>query len=554
MANTDSQLFREDEDWYYLVSGRWFTTTALDGAWQSAPELPDAFQDIPLDHAKADVRASVPGTMESRMAAFEAVLPRKTKVATHTTPSAEVVYAGEPQFEAIPSTNVARATNTGFDVLLVEDTYYLCYEGVWYTSATPTGPWLVAMEVPQPIYKIPPSSPSHHTTYVFVEETSPVHVTYSYTSGYYGTYVHYGVPVWGTGWYYPPYVYYPGYGYPIYYPYPYTYGSAAFYNPRTGTYGSTSRYYGPYGGYAYTSAYNPRTGTYATVERAWDNDEYAAVGQAYNPRTGRSYETERYYDADDGDWKIDSTFTGDRGSVDVSRRFDDDSGTTSLAGSRGGSGVINRYESDGGQNTSSTFQTADGRTITGEGRFEGGEGSTTLTGSEGGSGTIDRSIDDGEISREGSFERDGQTLNTETTRDGSGPRTTFEGSEGGRGVVDGRGADRSFVAESGSGDLYAGKDGDVYRRTDDGWAKHSDGDWQPIEMPSRPESSSANQSRSSFDRSSIDRGSFNRQSGSSFDRNNLNRQYQARNQGMSQYRNRSSQFQSRARGGGRRRR
>ena len=58
--------------------------------------------------------------------------------------------------------------------------------------------------------------------------------------------VAWGCAVWGTGYYYPPYVY-PG-AYPIYYPHYPTYGYAASYNPWTGTYTRGAVAYGPYGG------------------------------------------------------------------------------------------------------------------------------------------------------------------------------------------------------------------------------------------------------------------------------------------------------------------
>jgi hypothetical protein len=56
-----------------------------------------------------------------------------------------------------------------------------------------------------------------------------------------------------------------------------------------------------------------------------------------------------------------------------------------------------------------------------------------------------------------------------------------EGSGGGKivGVGNGEG-DRSFVGRSSSGDIYAGKDGNVYRRTDDGWQMHGEGGWAPV--------------------------------------------------------------------------
>ena len=78
VANTDSLLFRLDGAWYYLVAGRWFTTSRLEkGPWTYVADLPEAFSLIPDDHPRSAVLASVPGTIEARMAALEALLPTK---------------------------------------------------------------------------------------------------------------------------------------------------------------------------------------------------------------------------------------------------------------------------------------------------------------------------------------------------------------------------------------------------------------------------------------------------------------------------------------------
>ena len=51
--------------------------------------------------------------------------------------------------------------------------YYAVENGVWFTSANPTGPWIVATTVPPAIYTIPPSSPIHYVTYVQVYGYTP---------------------------------------------------------------------------------------------------------------------------------------------------------------------------------------------------------------------------------------------------------------------------------------------------------------------------------------------------------------------------------------------
>ena len=49
-------------DFYFLVAGRWFKAPALDGPWTFAtPSLPADFKQIPVEHPRSRVLASVPG-------------------------------------------------------------------------------------------------------------------------------------------------------------------------------------------------------------------------------------------------------------------------------------------------------------------------------------------------------------------------------------------------------------------------------------------------------------------------------------------------------------
>ena len=253
VANTDSPLFKLGGDWYYLTAGRWFRSSQLEqGVWTWVPELPEAFSRIPEDHPMEAVLASVPGTEQAKMAALEASLPTKKVVNRDARPGVEVVYAGEPKFEPVDGTSVARAVNTGYDILEFEGRYYLCYGGAWYVAGAPTGPWAITADVPSAIYEIPPDSPAYDTTQVKVASSTASAVTCTYPASYSsGVYVVYGVPDYGTGWYYPPY-YYGGY----YYPFWGSYGHGSWYNPATGGYGSRSVWYGPYGGYSCSQGYD----------------------------------------------------------------------------------------------------------------------------------------------------------------------------------------------------------------------------------------------------------------------------------------------------------
>jgi len=510
VKNTESPLFKLGPNWYFLVAGRWFTATNLNkGPWTFVKDLPDAFAAIPDGHARSAVLASVPGTIEARMAALEASLPNKTRVKKGSAPTVEVSYAGEPKFEPIPGTTVARAMNTGYDVLMYQNRYYLVYAAAWYVADSPTGPWGATADVPAALYGIPPSSPAYAVTDVKVAESSGDEIEYSSTDAYAaGIIVAMGVAYYGTGWYYPPY-YYGG----IYYPYWGSYGHGSWYNPATGRYGSRSVWYGPYGGYSYTQGYNPRTGRYGYVETAWDGDEWASFGETYNPRTGVGTKTERYYDEDKN--KMTTERKVERGDewVKTERKTDFDEGTQ----------TVERETSQGG--SSEVQRTREGNSISSE---------RTITTGDGDQGS----------------------MTTETRRNDGRSVTSIEGSGGGQGIsVSGQGPGRTTIAESGSGDLYAGHDGNVYKKTEDGWQHYENGEWsaaksgdgsyremgssatppegaaarqRPAEPATRPQPSSGaypSTSRDTRSSSQLDRDYAARQRG--------NQQFQQRGGGMS---------------------
>ncbi len=224
------------------------------------------------------------------------------------------------------------------------------------------GPWRVADSIPAVVYEIPPSSPSYHVTHVHVYGGDDDSVETGYTSGYFSVHLGFGVAMYGTGFYYPSYYgYYPYYGYPYYpyyYPYPYSYGAAAWYNPKTGMYGRSGSVYGPYGGYGRAAAYNPETGTYARGQAVWDSNEIAGSGVAYNPRTGTGVATNRYAN-EKGGWG-ESLVTHNEKWLQTQSEWDKDSRTTRLETSEGGAGKIVRSGAGEDAIRSGAFRTGDG--------------------------------------------------------------------------------------------------------------------------------------------------------------------------------------------------
>lgn len=390
VSNTESDVFRMGKAGtvYFLVAGRWFSAPDFAGPWTFAtPNLPEDFKKIPLEHARSRVLASVPGTAQATEAVLLAQVPQTARVNKKELKAPEVTYQGEPKFEPIEKTSVQRAVNTDKDIIKVGDLYYMCFQAVWFVSTTPKGPWEVATTVAKEIYSIPASSPVHNVTYVVVQEDNDNDdwVTFAYVAGYTGMMIGWGCAVWGTGYYYPPYMWYGGF-YPGYYPGFPTYGYSAWYNPWSGTYGRGAAAYGPYGGVGVGARYNPSTGTYARGAVASGPYGSAGIAQAYNPRTGAYGQTRQG-----------SNVYGSWGSTAVQR----------------------------GDNWAQTSRATNRAT-----------GTTTrvTTGSEGGAAVSRR------------------------------------GPEGG-----------TTVGRTASGDVYAGRDGNVYRQSGGSWQKYDNGNWGSVE-------------------------------------------------------------------------
>jgi hypothetical protein len=68
----------------------------------------------------------------------------------------------------------------------------LCFQGVWFASKAPTGPWTVADSIPTSIYEIPVSSPAYNVTYVAVQESNDEWVTFVAVAAFTGVMVAWG--------------------------------------------------------------------------------------------------------------------------------------------------------------------------------------------------------------------------------------------------------------------------------------------------------------------------------------------------------------------------
>lgn len=264
VTNTNGNVFRLGAEYYVLISGRWFKAASLRGPWTfvSAAGLPGDFAKIPQDSPKATVLASVPGTPESKEALIANSIPQ-TATITRSEAKLTVKYDGDAIFAPIEGTAMSYAKNTSAAVIKLPDNSYYCAEaGVWFKAPTPQGPWQVVDTVPAEIYNIPPSSPLYYVTYVKVYSSTPEVIYVGYTPGYYGTVVSADTMtvVYGTGWYYSPYL-----TPTVWYGWPYTYGVGAGF-----TYSTVSGWSFGFGyGYGYYPWYYPWWGPMAYYGWGW---------------------------------------------------------------------------------------------------------------------------------------------------------------------------------------------------------------------------------------------------------------------------------------------
>ena len=334
-SSTDVFIDTTSNDYFVLLSGRWFRAAGTNGPWSFVPAnaLPPDFARIPTNTPAAVVLAAVAGTPQAQEAVIANSIPQTATVPLTGGPSFVPSFDGPPQFQPIADTPLSATTNASVPIIQVDPgNYFAVSSGVWFTAPAVTGPWRVATSVPNAIYTIPTSSVAHFVTYVRIYGATPDVVYVGYTPGYMGTVVGpYGTVVYGTGYTYAPWV-----G-SVWYPPPYTYGVAAVpvYNPAVGfTYGfavglATAAWVTPYYGAAYhpyaccgsatASVYGQYGNTaYSGTKTAYAGGGVAGVsgsGSYYNKSTGGSgdYATNKSYNANTGMAKQSGAVSGTTG-------------------------------------------------------------------------------------------------------------------------------------------------------------------------------------------------------------------------------------------------
>jgi hypothetical protein len=441
IENTTANVFKHlaDQQTYLLISGRWFKGPGEAGPWVYVPgkSLPADFAQIPDTSPKENIKASVPGTRQSEEAMIANSIPATTKMDRKTAKldPAPVYDGGEPKLVGIAGTSLLYAENTSTPVIRVDEkTWYACMNGVWFVANTAKGPWSMATSVPAVIYTIPASSPLYYVTHVRVYRYDPEYVWVGYTPGYYGTAICTdGTVVYGTGYLYAPYV-----TNTVYVAYPSTYGYSVnmAWTPWTGwafgfavgyAWGASwnywacmppAPYWGPYWGYCYGWGYNAMGGVTAWGPYGWAGTSGNIYSQ-HGPWSGVSRYQGGY-----------NAWTGNRWASQYGRAYNSVTGTRAV-GQRGA--VANVY--------SGNYAYGSRGAAVNDGSAAWGSKATSgniYTGNE-------------VTARRGGVYND---ATGDVTRYGS-----IHGENGG-------------VARVGD-DVYAGHDGNIYK-------KGNDGSWQPV--------------------------------------------------------------------------
>lgn len=509
VVNTSADVFvdqTQDSTWYVLISGRWFTAPSTNGPWRyvAGKDMPADFARIPSDSPKSAVLASVPGTPEARESLIANSIPQTATVNARST-QLHLSYDGPAQFKPIDGTSLSYAWNTPVPVIRVSpNAYYAVQNGVWFTAATANGPWSVALEVPAVIYSIPPSSPLHYVTYVYVYGHDGEQVEVGYSPGYYGTVSSDGVVVYGTGYACNSWVGDVWYGCPATYGFDVSFGwtpwagwafgfawgaawASAWYGPWWGPWGYwDGGYYPGYWGGAISAA---------NVYGRWGNSVVAGRGVAWaDPWTGNIGQAGRggYY----------NTATGGRGYGYAARNTNVYTGVTS------------------GQAGGIRYNPQTGRVVAGQG----GAAVNPYTGNAaGGQRTVVNSHTGRVTEQAGVAGR---------TNQGAGAAGAFN-SQGAAGDVRGAGyvnynRDTGQVNRGGVVDVndhvYAGHDGNVYRyNPGEGWQKAGgSGDFNRV---AAPDSVDTEHDRMARDRAAQSEGMDRQQARPNFDRGNYDQRF-----------------------------
>jgi hypothetical protein len=155
--NANWPLFQDPKtNLYYLFDGtEWQTSSQLQGPWTFTNKLPKTLTSLAKDENWTKVlKGAVPAPAKS--AGFPMVF-------YSTSPAEIILFQGVPAMKSIPGTSLTYASNTSSYVFFSSQTslYYFLTSGRWFSAPSLNGPWVYATpNLPADFANIPESSPA----------------------------------------------------------------------------------------------------------------------------------------------------------------------------------------------------------------------------------------------------------------------------------------------------------------------------------------------------------------------------------------------------------
>ena len=157
VVNTNWPLFVDKSlSIYYLFTGKqWLTANNLQGAWAITTTLPKDMSRLATDPQWSGLAAAI--NPPAATSGFGPV------VFVSTEPAEVILFQGQPVYSAITGTQLIFANNTEADVFVHSPSqqYYYLAAGRWFRSSSLQGPWTYATpDLPDDFARIPLSSPA----------------------------------------------------------------------------------------------------------------------------------------------------------------------------------------------------------------------------------------------------------------------------------------------------------------------------------------------------------------------------------------------------------
>jgi hypothetical protein len=157
IVNTNWPIFQDQSHAaYYLFTGkRWLTASSLNGPWSTAIALPKDMSKVAKDPQWSGLAKAI-----SPIATESGATPA---VFYSTAPAEVVLFQGQPVFAKIPGTQLVYASNTDADLFVYGPTqqYFYLVAGRWFSSNSLQGTWTYATaDLPADFAKIPVESPA----------------------------------------------------------------------------------------------------------------------------------------------------------------------------------------------------------------------------------------------------------------------------------------------------------------------------------------------------------------------------------------------------------